>query len=894
MSAIQRFAIGTQLTPVIAAFNGGGNDGFWRFQWRDRTGRWVKMGRSLKFKLRMPDGSIRSIIGKFSGGSKDGKFARVFVSGERDIPSGYYHVSSKNGAEVIAHLDSKMLAERGIVPGKNAAGKNLSSRDAKDVQDYDSIGYEPPSKDQQNPKDEDLQQPDEQAPDTNAIDNIDSYTDGEPNVSSNFDTSLYSSFKNDSTKDLTEEQHDALMWFSDTGYDDVSSYFRKGETLDAEDQAMTDEIIKLIGDSKVTNDALVYRGMAITEKKQFDEIFGLKAGDELLDLGVGSHSTDIDRAAFYAGMLDDKDVEGRALFRVVVPKDSNALRIPDSASSYGSSEKEVILPPNSKFKVNAVHNMDGTRVIDVELLPQGESKPKETKVPASQDQLDELANQFDKATPEQQSQIQKALGRGDMSSDDAAALLRELIFKPEPKKESKDFTASDTQVDIPFRTTEWVPDGQKPKNPNATLVKKGNGGAIYESEGHSRLIDYGGRKTVLMDIDGVKVPFYLSTGAGGKKNVPAGKWYPAMGIGDDGWINKSSAGMVDYYGSEKLRKQAEWLDNTFGDIRTNSGVPKVADSGSHIQALNEDMGKPISLNDGRDALDKNIADIVSRVEGAGKPASAPTSTPKPSAIPKPTPIAPLPKAQTTEKQKNDDDLKSLQINEPVFNVFNNYEPDLENNDTGIIEIPDSPEAQALSKLGRDATPEELAKLKADSLALFSTDPNYKPKEKAKAEDLVSLTKMGGSAFTYVDSSLDINKRLRDQVSGAENMQQVTDLDSAMLLSSHLAPGMTVYRMLKLSTWKRLNPQVGKVMVDRAFMSTSHTKEFSNEAKEIDGMSESINQVPMRIVMPTNTAGLDLSSISWYDKEDEYLLPRKTALRFLGWDSNGYAVFERVN
>ena len=657
MSAIRRFAIGAHQSPIIAAFNGGGNDGFWRFQWRDRYGRWVKMGRSIKFKLRMPDGSIESVIGKFVGGNKDGSKARILVQGERDIPDGYYHVSSRNGSEVVAHLDKDTLAKRGITLGKNAAGKSVSSRDAKDIQDYDSIGYEPINKGEQHPKDEELHTPDEQPADPNALNTIDSYTDGEPHVSSHFESNMFSdgnSYTHSVDKvDYTDSQEEAMGWFSDTGYEAVSDHFRLGKQLDAEDQALTNEIIGLINGSKAERDVLVYRGISFSDsspkdKENMDAIFSLKPGDEAMDLGVGSHSTNPDRAAFYAEMNLGNNTLGRAFFRVVIPEGSNAFRIPDHYSSYGNSEKEVILPPKTRYKVNAIHDFNGTRVLDVELLPNEQPKQEESSVP------------------------------------------------------------------------------------------------------------------------------------------------------------------------------------------------------------------------------------------------------KPSAIPKPAPMAQLPKAKHTEQQKNDDDLKKLQINEPVYNVFNHYEPDLENNDTGVIEIPASPEAEALSKIGRDATPEELAKLKEDSLKVFSTDPNYKPKEKATPKDLESLTKIGGSAFTYVDSSLDINKKLRDQAPNAETMQQVTDLDSAMLLSSHLPPGITVYRMLKLSTWNRLNPQVGKVMIDRAFMSTSHTKAFSDEAKEIDGMSESINQVPMRIVMPTNTSGLDLSSISWYDKEDEYLLPRKTALRFLGWDSNGYAVFERVN
>ena len=40
-----------------------------------------------------------------------------------------------------------------------------------------------------------------------------------------------------------------------------------------------------------------------------------------------------------------------------------------------------------------------------------------------------------------------------------------------------------------------------------------------------------GRPVMLIDIDDVRVPFYVSTGKGGKKNVPVGQWYPFFGMG---------------------------------------------------------------------------------------------------------------------------------------------------------------------------------------------------------------------------------------------------------------------------------------------------------------------------------------------------------------------------
>jgi len=54
------------------------------------------------------------------------------------------------------------------------------------------------------------------------------------------------------------------------------------------------------------------------------------------------------------------------------------------------------------------------------------------------------------------------------------------------------------------------------------------------------------RPKVLININGVLVPFYLTTGLGGKGLKPG--WYPFFGIGKDGWMNKTNkADMETYY-----------------------------------------------------------------------------------------------------------------------------------------------------------------------------------------------------------------------------------------------------------------------------------------------------------------------------------------------------------
>lgn len=53
------------------------------------------------------------------------------------------------------------------------------------------------------------------------------------------------------------------------------------------------------------------------------------------------------------------------------------------------------------------------------------------------------------------------------------------------------------------------------------------------------------RAKVLVNINGVIVPFYLTTGQAGKGLVPG--WYPFFGIGKDGWLNKTDKSDMETY-----------------------------------------------------------------------------------------------------------------------------------------------------------------------------------------------------------------------------------------------------------------------------------------------------------------------------------------------------------
>jgi len=152
------------------------------------------------------------------------------------------------------------------------------------------------------------------------------------------------------------------------------------------------------------------------------------------------------------------------------------------------------------------------------------------------------------------------------------------------------------------------------KIPYITKVWKGVGKTETIS-GSSEIIDITGRKIILLDINGVNCPFYLSSGAAGKKDVPAGKWYPFFGISSDGWINKGSSQQINsYYGIDLLKYYGQYLDKTIGDVR-NKEYPKAAGSSAteenknwpHIKAINKDLIPAVNeLSDSKEKFNQNI------------------------------------------------------------------------------------------------------------------------------------------------------------------------------------------------------------------------------------------------------------------------------------------------
>jgi hypothetical protein len=149
------------------------------------------------------------------------------------------------------------------------------------------------------------------------------------------------------------------------------------------------------------------------------------------------------------------------------------------------------------------------------------------------------------------------------------------------------------------------------------------------------------RIITMVNIGGRMVPFYISTGAGGKKNVKAGKWYPFFGFGpDDGWMNKGDQNQInDYYGNPELRAAAEHLDAAVGDLQKRTDIPVAYSFAKHPDwgdrfpgAINTDglFDHLANVNNGEADTAARIGEFIRQLAPAAPAEAAPVTGRAPS------------------------------------------------------------------------------------------------------------------------------------------------------------------------------------------------------------------------------------------------------------------------
>jgi len=171
-------------------------------------------------------------------------------------------------------------------------------------------------------------------------------------------------------------------------------------------------------------------------------------------------------------------------------------------------------------------------------------------------------------------------------------------------------------------------------------------GFLTQIEG-SNSVEHEDRVMVLMRVGNANIPFYISTGRAGKKNVAVGKWYAVWGIGSSGWINKGREEDINtQYGYPVLQKLAKILNEGVGSIDPSS-VPALSDFDSVNSQMN--MGFTPAADPSDQTFWSNVSQALTRVneetEKLGKSPAQQTPAPPPLAAPFKTP--PKPTTPTT-------------------------------------------------------------------------------------------------------------------------------------------------------------------------------------------------------------------------------------------------------
>ena len=110
------------------------------FQLRDRFGRWVEMGKSVKFKIRLKNGKYHSVLGTYSGqGHSDGVRGLITVENDAYLPNGNYPVASGNLQQYTALLSEQELKDQGIELGKDVSGATVTAREDSVIPNIDDI-----------------------------------------------------------------------------------------------------------------------------------------------------------------------------------------------------------------------------------------------------------------------------------------------------------------------------------------------------------------------------------------------------------------------------------------------------------------------------------------------------------------------------------------------------------------------------------------------------------------------------------------------------------------------------------------------------------------------------------------------------------------------------------
>lgn len=232
--------------------------------------------------------------------------------------------------------------------------------------------------------------------------------------------------------------------------------------------------------------------------------------------------------------------------------------------------------------------------------------------------------------------------------------------------------------------------GQKIQFPICQIPFKNDSG----ESGYNNIINYYGQNIVVVNINGIHMPFYMNSNY----------WNPFFGI-DATWLNKGGLEQENqYYGSKILELIAKQLDDALvvdGSVK-GPEVAKFDKSYPQIDFINQDM-KPIS-NDESDYLQKfndNVQNTLQKIDDSVNSLMPKNDTPEPERLiheDNPLPfinedVIPEEKYKEILDNTNDEEEKPLSKVEDneihmLLHSFNTFETGVIFDDNGNIIIDD--------------------------------------------------------------------------------------------------------------------------------------------------------------------------------------------------------------
>jgi hypothetical protein len=772
-------------------------------EWRDRYGRWVDMGRSVRFKFRLKDGTLVDSHGRFLGADrKRPGYARIYVKGDKYLPDGVYSVSSKNGAEELANLDPKYLAARGIRPGYHQNGSPITSRSYEDVPNIGDMTYTKPTK-------QDLQD------------------------------------IQDSVPLLDRPLQEGAKKAAD---------LEKGDVIEHGKTARRGTITHVSNGAKGRKNLTIAWKDGSKDKTTIDPKQDVKVLKEL----------PLDEPK----PVEKPVSEGPKFVQIPVPKP-----IPPVTTPILPKTQPDVIGKSKTFDANLQPVNPGDKV-KIRVRPE-DGDPK--------DDVDVEATY---------------LG---LTTSDWSAL-------PPDKDGLPVYSA------YRIRGSKVVPDGDY-------LVRREAVNTTKPSEwGKSNYVD----KDVLMlqaydDISKFPVPqgseaaslLHYTSAAGYKDINNLLRAHPDKTLDEIMQLPQLDKNEQNY------TKMIRDLDNLIDRSEVKQDTTVYRGIALEDQAELDKMQKllvPGATWDEQSfastSEDQNVARIFAGTRGIVFKIVVPKGA-------KALPVLPQQTILSTDEHEmilprnGRLIIKSVNHKATLFTdhleVEAEYEPPREEpkvkeltiaksslpystataTDTqGVRDMTTTAESDKLAEAGHEPTAQDIENVTkaADQNLLMSLGNR----------SLSNLSKLGQWAYKYTSESKVLNQKLRKHDKATEQSREVDALDTLIRETKPLPQGSVVYRTVKSGVWRNWKLKPGDVVSDDAYVSTSIGTKLADSCKSVNKSKGKTVHETMRIIMPQDTSGIFLGKISDFEDENEYLLPRGTKLRYLGLDSDGYRVMERVS